>query len=380
MRRTRKAKLPLCNPILHGEDALTERTTPEAAGRLFGTGEGPSHERITLATDPESGLQAIIAIYSTSLGPAFGGCRYWTYPAESDAMTDALRLSQGMAYKNALADLPFGGGKAVILRNAAQTDRAQLFRAFGRMVESLDGRYITAEDVGTTVEDMIAARTQTGYISGMPREGTFGGNPSPKTAYGVFVGIEAAVRYVLDRTSLQGVTVAVQGLGSVGWDLCRRLHEAGARLIVADINGAKVEQAREQFGAQAVSTTAITGVAADVFAPCALGAVITPAVAEQCEFKIVAGGANNQLASLEEGDTLQRRGIFYAPDFLINAGGIVSCAREYLGGADDAAVMAEVAHIRERVFELAQRVEKTGQAPARAAVSWAQEKIQQGAR
>ncbi|WP_416050948.1 Leu/Phe/Val dehydrogenase [Cupriavidus basilensis] len=358
---------------------MTERINAEAAGRLFGTGEGPSHERVTLATDPESGLQAIIAIYSTSLGPAFGGCRYWAYPAESDALTDALRLSQGMAYKNALADLPFGGGKAVILRTPAQTDRTKLFRAFGRMVESLGGRYITAEDVGTTVEDMVAARTQTRYISGMPREGTFGGNPSPKTAYGVFVGIEAAVRYVLDHHSLQGVSVAVQGLGSVGWDLCRQLHAAGARLIVADIHGAKAEQAREQFGAQVVSTTAITSVAADVFAPCALGAVITPAVAEGCQFKIVAGGANNQLASLDEGDTLQRRGIFYAPDFLINAGGIISCAREYLGGAEEAAVLAEVARIRERVFALAQRVDKSGLAPAREAVNWAQEKLAQGA-
>lgn len=360
---------------------MTDRITPEAAGhlagRLFGTGEGPSHERITLATDPESGLQAIIAIYNTSLGPAFGGCRYWTYPTEHDALTDALRLSQGMAYKNALADLPFGGGKAVILRTPAQTDRTRLFRAFGRLVESLDGRYITAEDVGTTVEDMHAAQIETRYISGMPRADGFGGNPSPRTAYGVFVGIEAAVRYALDRNSLDGVSVAVQGLGSVGWDLCRLLHEAGAKLIVADINGARAEQARKQFGAQAVPSGDITSVAADVFAPCALGAVITPAVAQQCRFRIVAGGANNQLASLGEGDTLQARGIFYAPDFLINAGGIISCAREYLGGADEAAVLAEVARIRERVFELAQRVEKSGEAPARAAVSWAQEKILQ---
>jgi leucine dehydrogenase len=211
----------------------------------------------------------------------------------------------------------------------------------------------------------------------MPRADGFGGNPSPRTAYGVFVGIEAAVRYALDRNSLDGVSVAVQGLGSVGWDLCRLLHEAGAKLIVADINGARAEQARKQLGAQAVPSGDITSVAADVFAPCALGAVITPAVAQQCRFRIVAGGANNQLASLGEGDTLQARGIFYAPDFLINAGGIISCAREYLGGADEAAVLAEVARIRERVFELAQRVEKSGEAPARAAVSWAQEKILQ---
>jgi len=370
-----KAKLPLCIPYRHGEDALNDRITPEAAGRLFGTGEGLSHERITLATDPESGLQAIIAIYNTSLGPAFGGCRYWTYATEGEALTDALRLSQGMAYKNALADLPFGGGKAVILRTPAQTDRARLFRAFGRLVESLGGSYITAEDVGTTVEDMRAAQSETRYISGMPRADGFGGNPSPWTAYGVFVGIEAAVRYTLDRNTLEGVSVAVQGLGSVGWELCRRLHEAGARLLVADINDARVEQAREQFHAQAVPTGDIAGVSADVFAPCALGAVITREVAEHCRFRVIAGGANNQLATLEEGDVLQRRGVFYAPDFLINAGGIISCAREYLGGAEETAVLAEVARIRDRVFELAQRAEKSGQAPARAAVSWAQNKI-----
>ncbi|QCP53724.1 Glu/Leu/Phe/Val dehydrogenase [Trinickia violacea] len=346
---------------------------------LFGTGEGPAHERIALTTDAQSGLQSIIAVYSTALGPAFGGCRYWTYAHDMDALVDALRLSQGMAYKNALADLPFGGGKAVILRKPEQTDRPRLFKAFGRAVQSLDGLYITAEDVGTTVDDMRAAQTETRYISGMPRDGEFGGNPSPKTAYGVFVGIEAAVQYVMDKSSLAGVSVAVQGLGSVGWDLCQRLSDAGAKLIVSDIDAAKVATAKDRFGAQAVTPADIVRVEADVFAPCALGAVITPAVAEQCRFRIVAGGANNQLASLAEGDTLQSRGIFYAPDFLINAGGIISCAREYLGGTDEASVMAEVAKIRERLFALAQRVEKTGEAPARAAVSWAREKIERAA-
>ncbi len=346
---------------------------------LFGTGEGPAHERITLATDAQSGLQSIIAVYSTALGPAFGGCRYWTYANDVDAYVDALRLSQGMAYKNALADLPFGGGKAVILRKPEQTDRTRLFNAFGRAVEALHGQYITAEDVGTTVDDMRAAQTETRYISGMPRAGEFGGNPSPKTAYGVFVGIEASVQYVLDRASVAGVTVAVQGLGSVGWDLCERLSQAGAKLIVADIDAAKVAAARDRFGAQTATAADIVNVEADVFAPCALGAVVTPAVAQQCRFRIIAGGANNQLASLAEGDALQRRGIFYAPDFLINAGGIISCAREYLGGTDEASVMAEVAKIRERLFTLAQRVEKTGEAPARAAVSWAQEKIERAA-
>ncbi|TKC81481.1 Glu/Leu/Phe/Val dehydrogenase [Trinickia terrae] len=346
---------------------------------LFGTGEGPAHERTTLFTDAKSGLAAIISVYSTALGPAFGGCRYWTYANGNDALVDALRLSQGMAYKNALADLPFGGGKAVILRTPEQTDRTSLFKAFGRAVESLGGLYITAEDVGTTVDDMRAAQTETRYISGMPRDGEFGGNPSPKTAYGVFVGIEAAAQYVMDKKSLADMTVAVQGLGSVGWDLCRRLADAGAKLIVADIDEARVAEVRVRFGAQTVKPDEIAGVEADVFAPCALGAVITPEVAEHCRFRIVAGGANNQLASLAEGDTLHRRGIFYAPDFLINAGGIVSCAREFLGGTDEASVMTEVAKIRERLFALAQRVEKSGEAPARAAVSWAREKIENAA-
>ncbi|CAE6789892.1 Leucine dehydrogenase [Paraburkholderia domus] len=370
-----KAKLSLRLLYFYGVNVLTNQFNSRAAG-LFGTGEGPAHERIVLTTCAKSGLQSIIAVYNTTLGPAFGGCRYWTYAHEADALLDALRLSQGMAYKNALADLPFGGGKAVILRTAGQTDRSQLFRAFGRAVESLDGLYITAEDVGTTVGDMRAAQTETRYISGMPRDGGFGGNPSPKTAYGVFVGIEAAVQYVLGRSSLAGVTVAVQGLGSVGWDLCQQLSDAGAKLIVSDVDGTKVALARDRFGAHPVAPSEIVGVEADVFAPCALGAVITPTVAEQCRFRIVAGGANNQLATLEEGDTLHRRGIFFAPDFLINAGGIISCAREYLGGSDEATVMGEVAGIRERLLQLARRVEQTGEAPARAAVNWAQEKIE----
>lgn len=360
------------------EKRLNDRTHAAAAVRLFGTGEGLSHERVTLATDPESGLQAIIALYSTRLGPAFGGCRYWTYPTEAEALSDALRLSQGMAYKNALAGLPFGGGKAVILRSPAQTDRQQLFRAFGRMVESLRGSYISAEDVGTTVDDMRAVQAETRYVSGLPRDGGFGGNPSPWTAYGVFVGIQAAAQYRLDRKSLAGLSVAVQGLGSVGWELCRRLHEAGATLIVADIDAGRTTQAQQQFGARVVAPEAITGVDVDVFAPCSLGAVITPAVAESCRFQVIAGGANNQLASLAEGDTLHQRGIFYAPDFLINAGGIVSCAREYLGGVDDSVLRDEVAGIRDRVLKLAQRVESTGQAPAREAVTWAQEVLSQG--
>jgi len=343
---------------------------------LFGLPADPAHERIVLASDVASGLKAIIAIYSTARGPAFGGCRYWSYASEGDALLDAQRLSQGMALKNALAGLPFGGGKAVLLKHPGQTDRTALFQAFGRMVAALDGAYITAEDVGTTTDDMLAVHSQTEYVSGMPRHGSFGGNPSPKTAYGVFVGIEAAVRKVLGRSALDGVSVAVQGLGSVGWHLCRHLHQAGAKLIVADIDPQKVSQAQEQFGASGVAVEEITNVAADVFAPCAMGGVVTAQVAAACRFRIIAGGANNQLVSLAEGDTLHRREVFYVPDYLINAGGIISCAREYLGHASEEAVMTEVARIGERVSELVERTQASAEAPARIADAWAREKCQ----
>jgi leucine dehydrogenase len=211
-------------------------------------------------------------------------------------------------------------------------------------------------------------------VSGIPRDNdVYGGNPSPRTAYGVFVGLKAAVQVALGRDTLEGISVAVQGLGSVGWDLCERLHRAGAELIVSDIDAGKTGRAQQMFGAQIADAARIASVNADVFAPCALGGSITEAVAAGCQFKVIAGGANNQLMSLAEGDVLHQRGIFYAPDFLVNAGGIISCVREYLGSADKQAVLDEVAMIAPRVFELAERVKATGVAPARAAVVWARE-------
>lgn len=353
-----------------------DRLTTTAAGTLFGIHGEPAHERIVLATDAPTGLQAVIAVYSTARGPAFGGCRYWQYASDHEAYNDALRLSQGMAFKNALADLPFGGGKAVILRKPDALDRTAMFKAFGRLVQSLDGIYLTAEDVGTTADDMRAVQSETRYVSGIPRSGdVYGGNPSPRTAYGVFIGLQAAVDSALGRKSLDGVSVAVQGLGSVGWDLCERLHQAGAQLIVSDIDATRTARAAQSFGARVVEIAQIAGVEADVFAPCALGGSITAEVAAHCRFKVIAGGANNQLMSLAEGDVLHQRGIFYAPDFLVNAGGIISCVREYLGSAEEASVLAEVAQIGPRVFELAGRVSATGVAPARAAVAWAREKM-----
>lgn len=354
-----------------------DRLTTNFAGTLFGLHGEPAHERIVVASDADSGLQAVIAVYSTARGPAFGGCRYWQYASEYEAYHDALRLSQGMAFKNALAGLPFGGGKAVILKRPEQMDRAALFKAFGRLVQSLGGVYLTAEDVGTTADDMRAVQSETPYVSGIPRDNdVYGGNPSPRTAYGVFVGLKAAVQVALGRDSLDGISVAVQGLGSVGWDLCERLHRAGAELIVSDIDAGKTERAQQMFGAQVADIARIASVNADVFAPCALGGSITETVAANCQFKVIAGGANNQLMSLAEGDMLHRRGIFYAPDFLVNAGGIISCVREYLGSADKQAVLDEVAQIGPRVFELAERVKLTGVAPGRAAVVWAREMMQ----
>lgn len=353
-----------------------DRLTDTAAKTLFGLDREAAHERIVLATDAATGLQAIIAVYNTARGPAFGGCRYWQYASDNEAFNDALRLSQGMALKNALADLPFGGGKAVILRRPDGLDREPMFKAFGRLVESQNGIYITAEDVGTTADDMHAVQSETGYVSGIPRPGgVYGGNPSPYTAYGVFVGLLAAVGTALGRKSLDGISVAVQGLGSVGWDLAERLHKAGAQLIVSDIAAERALRAQQLFGARVVDTADIVNIEADVFAPCALGGSITQKVATECRFKVIAGGANNQLMSLDEGDLLHQRGVFYAPDFLINAGGIISCAREYLGSGEEQSVLDEVALIGSRVVELAERVRGRDVAPARAAVAWAQEKM-----
>ncbi|MCE4557687.1 Leu/Phe/Val dehydrogenase [Roseateles cellulosilyticus] len=344
---------------------------------LFGLPEQPAHERVLLTTDPATGLQAILAVHSTARGPAFGGCRFWHYDSDLAALHDALRLSQGMSLKNALADLPFGGGKAVILKPRGDFDRDALFAAFGRAVQSLRGSYITAEDVGTTTTDMRGVRAITPYVSGIPRDGAFGGDPSPKTAWGVFVAIQAGARHVLGRPSLDGVRVALQGLGAVGWHLAEFLHQAGARLVVTDVDAAKVERAVVQFGAQAAPVNEILAADVDVLAPCALGAALNAQTVPVIRARIVAGAANNQLATPADGDALQQRGICYLPDYLVNAGGIISVAREYRGEGDEAAVMAEVGRIAERVEELLDRVRVAGTTPARVADDWARAKLVQ---
>ncbi len=341
---------------------------------LFGL-DGQSHECVHWVADHATGLRAIVAIHDTARGPAFGGCRMRRYASESDALADALRLSQGMSLKNALADLPFGGGKAVIMAPTGAFDRKALFLAFGRAVEGLGGRYITAEDVGTTTDDMRAMQRVTAHVSGIPRAGAFGGDPSPKTALGVFVAIEEAVRRHLHRPDLAGTTVAVQGLGAVGSHLCELLHGAGARLQVADVDPARVATMQARFGALAVGVDAIAGLQVDVFAPCALGAGLNADSIPALQARIVAGAANNQLATPADGEHLHRRGILYLPDFLINAGGIISVAREHLGSGHEQSVVDEVENIRHRVGELLDRCAAAGESTSAVATRWAQEKL-----
>ncbi|MFG6449555.1 Leu/Phe/Val dehydrogenase [Roseateles sp. BYS180W] len=351
--------------------ALSAGSTESIPTSLFGLPDQAPHERVLLAADPQTGLKAILAVHSTARGPAFGGCRFWTYDNELAALNDALRLSQGMSLKNALAQLPFGGGKAVIIKPAGHFDRPALFAAFGRAVQSLDGAYITAEDVGTTTADMLGMQAHTQYVSGIPRAGAFGGDPSPKTAYGVFVSIDEGVKRVLGRSSLDGVRVALQGLGAVGWHLAEYLHKAGAKLVVTDVDAAKVQRAQEQFGAVAVATSDILAADVDVLAPCALGAVLNQQSIASLKARLIAGAANNQLATAADGDALHARGITYLPDYLVNAGGIISVAREFRNEGEEQAVMTEVGLIRGRVAELLERVRASGATPAREADAWA---------
>lgn len=339
---------------------------------LFGLPHQAPHERVLIASDEATGLRTLIAVHNTARGPGFGGCRFWAYENDLAALHDAQRLSQGMSYKNALADLPFGGGKAVIVKPKGEFNREQLFAAFARAVDSLQGAYITAEDVGTTTADMRVVQRHTAYVSGIPRDGAFGGDPSPKTAWGVFVSVQAGAKAVLGRSDLQGLTVAIQGLGAVGWHLAAFLHQAGAQLTVADIDSTKTTKAQAQFGARVVGVDQILAAPVDVLAPCALGASLNAATIPTLQAKLVCGAANNQLALPSDGNLLADRGIAYLPDYLVNAGGIISVAREYRGEGEEQAVMAEVSRIAERVTELLARIKVSGRTPAAEADAWAQ--------
>jgi leucine dehydrogenase len=318
---------------------------------IFNEHNFDDHEQVVFVSEPKSGLKGIIAVHNTHLGPAMGGCRMWKYATEAQAVNDVLRLSRGMTYKNAVAGLPIGGGKCVIIGDP-KTKTPALFEALGEALERLGGRYITAEDVGTSPADMAYVAKKTRYVAGLGETG----DPSPYTALGCFVGAKAAVKHQLQRDSLEGLVVAVQGLGHVGYDYARRLVADGARLVVADIDPVALARARTELGAKVVHVDEIYDVDADIYAPCALGASLNETTLARLKVKIVAGAANNQLATPEIGPLLQKKGILYAPDFVINAGGIIKVCYEYLNKpeADVEAHVREIGHTLTLVFERAQ--------------------------
>jgi len=298
---------------------------------LFSYLEKYDYEQVVFCQDEASGLKAIIAIHDTTLGPALGGCRMWSYASEDEAIMDALRLARGMTYKAAAAGLNLGGGKTVVIGNA-KTDKSEaLFRSLGRYIQSLNGRYITAEDVGTNVQDMDLIHQETKYVTGISQAYGSSGNPSPMTALGVFRGLQATAKVALGNDDLAGKTVAIQGLGSVGYALAKLVHEAGGNLVVADINQDAVKRASEEFGARAVGVSEVFGVECDIFAPCALGAVVNDETIDRLRCKAIAGSANNQLSEERHGDVLHERGILYAPDYVINSGGLINVADELEG-------------------------------------------------
>ncbi len=341
---------------------------------VFSSHDFDDHEQVVFAHDHESGLKAIIAIHNTNRGPSLGGCRMWPYGSEEEALTDVLRLSRGMTYKSALANLPYGGGKSVIIGDARLDKSPALFRAMGRAVQRLAGRYIVAEDVGISVADVDIMAQETRHVCGTSKGGA--GDPSPATAYGVYMGIRAAAAHHLGRDTLEGLTIAVQGLGHVGYYLCRHLAEAGAKLIVTDINEEQVQKVAKEFDAARVEPDEIYGVDCDVYAPCALGATINDETLTVLKARIVAGSANNQLHEPRHGGILAQRGILYAPDYVINAGGVVFISHE--GPAfDEARAYAHVAQIHDTLLEIFRRAESRKIATSEAADHLAEERFRQ---
>ena len=340
---------------------------------VFSAESFADHEQVVFVSDPDSGLRAIIAIHDTSLGPALGCCRMYPYPSEEDALRDVLRLSRGMTYKAAAAGLDLGGGKAVIIGDPRQKTPA-LLQAMGRAVDRMAGRYITAEDVGTTVADFAEVHKTTRHVVGLPTELGGTGDPSPTTARGVFLGLEAAARHRWNGGMLSGRTVAVQGLGNVGWHLCRYLVEAGAKLVVADVDEDRAAKAAATFSAQMVRPQAIYAVEADIFAPCAMGAILNDETLPQLRCAIIGGAANNQLARDAHGERLRERGILYAPDFVINAGGMIRVALER-DGFEQAQLDDRLKGLSATLSAVFERADRDGMPTQAAAIELAQERL-----
>jgi len=341
---------------------------------VFSHKEFDLHEQVSFFQCPQTGLRAIISVHNTHLGPALGGCRMWAYDNDEQALNDVLRLSRGMTYKAAISGLPLGGGKSVIIGDSRKIKTPELMRAMGRAVDTFAGKYIIAEDVGTTVEDMQNIHMETEYVVGIPSEdGIEGmGDPSPTTALGVYTGLKAAARLRLGKGDLRGVKVAVQGLGNVGYNLCKLLHKDGAILTVTDIQVEKLDMAKNEFGATVVGLNEIYDVEADIFAPCALGAILNDETLPRLKAQVVAGAANNQLAEVRHGDKLREMKILYAPDYVINAGGVISVYYEYLARTtgkayDRTLVLDHVAQIADTVDMIAKRTEQENISMAAAA-------------
>lgn len=363
---------------------------------VFSTRAFADHEQVIFCSDVETGLKAIIAVHSTALGPAVGGCRIWNYAAahrnasveiaarrtEEDAIYDVLRLSRGMSYKNAMAGLRLGGGKSVIIADPERDKTPALLRRFGEYIQRLGGTYYTAEDVGSSPSDMEFIHQGTEYVVGL-EEGPYAtGDPSPHTAKGIFFGIQAAVRHRLKKDSLAGLTVAIQGVGHVGRLLAGHLREAGAKLLIADINREHLEAALAEGPAEVVDPARIHALDADVFSPCALGGVLNAKTIPEIKARVVAGAANNQLDDEHEDDwALMRRGILYAPDYVINAGGIISVESEvYREKLDEEARAAKVAHIADTLTEIFEKAEHQGEPTGHVANQIAEQRIAQARR
>jgi leucine dehydrogenase len=337
------------------------------------------HELVHFVTDRATGLRAVIAVHSTHLGPGAGGVRFWHYARSDDAVRDALRLSRGMSFKNAMAGLALGGGKAVILADETRTKTPEMLAAYGRAIDRLGGAYVTAEDVGVTVDDLVAVSKETRYVSGLPAAaGAAGGDPGPYTSYGVYLGVKAAVKRGLGKDSLSGLHIAVQGAGSVAGGLARLAARDGAKISIADIDAGRAARLAAEVGGKVVDPAQIMTLEADVLSPNALGAILTAESIAALNVPVVAGGANNQLATPAEGDLVHQRGILYTPDYVINAGGIINVASEYLGGGDEAAVNAKIEQIPARLDAIWDESEASGRNPAAVADAMARKLIGRG--
>jgi leucine dehydrogenase len=342
----------------------------------WGLTDFDAHEEVHFFTDDKCGLKAIIAVHSTHLGPSAGGCRFWHYAQDEEALVDALRLSRGMSYKNAMAGLPLGGGKAVILADEERHKTPDMLHAFGKAIDHLCGRYATAEDVGMSVADMIEVRRTTPHVAGLPNSGKdVGGDPGPHTSLGVFLGIKAAVKHKLGKESLEGLHIALQGAGSVATGVALHACAEGARLSIADVDEAKAQKLADRAGGKAVSADEILSLEADVLSPCALGAIFNEQTIANLKVPVIAGGANNQLATPQDGERLHARGILYAPDYVINAGGIINVCTEYLGDGDATLVRHRIEGIPVRLEQIWSESAQTGRDPASVADAMAQRLI-----